>query len=62
MILSLYAVQSLAIFPIAQIACSTVPRFGLFNSSTNKGIPPLSTMDWHCIDVPEATFVNAQVA
>lgn len=62
MILSLFVTQSLAMFPMAQIACSIVPRFELFKSWTNKGIPPLSTIDWHWIEVPEATLVNAHVA
>lgn len=39
---SLLSVESPAMLPIAQRAYSATIRWGLFNNSTNKGIPPNS--------------------
>ena len=54
--------QSLAMLPIAHIACSTMPLQLDLNNLMKRGIPPLSTIDWHWPKVPEATLVSAQVA
>lgn len=54
--------ESLAILPIAQMACSTRPGVLDFNILINSSIAPLSIMDWHCCGVPEAMFARAQVA
>lgn len=61
-ILSLLATESVAMFPKAHTVCSTVPICTDLSNLINNGITPLSTMDWHCWWVPEATFVSAQAA
>ena len=55
-------VESLAILPRAQIACSTIPAWFDFNSFMNIGIASLLIMVTHCSWLPEATFANDQVA
>lgn len=49
-------------FPIAQTACYAISKFGDDNNFTNKGIPPLSIIDWHWSEDPDAILVSAQVA
>ena len=61
-ILSRLATQPLEMLPIAHIACSTIPKLLDKRIFTKSGIPPLSTMDWHCAVVPEATHARAHPA
>jgi len=54
--------ESPAILPIAHKAYSATMGYLLFNSFTNKGMPPKSIMVWVCVVVPEATLVSAHAA
>ena len=61
-IISLYMAESPEIFPIAQMDCSCTSGYCEERSFTNRVIPPLSTIDWVYIVVPEAMLVRAQAA
>ena len=52
--------ESPAIFPIAQIAYSAISGNLLLNVFIKTGIPPLSTIEWTYVEVPDAIFVNPQ--
>ena len=61
-IISRYWVQSLAIFPNAQIAYSAISECGDLSNWQNNGIAPLSIIVYVWWVVPEAIFVKAQAA
>ncbi len=54
--------ESLAILPIAHIACYTIPGCYDFTNFINNYIAPLFIIDWHCCGLPLATFASAHVA
>jgi hypothetical protein len=57
---SLYYEDSPAIFPMHHKAYSDTSLFGLLKVFTISGIPPLSTIQWTYVILPEAIFVNPQ--
>lgn len=57
---SLYYEDSPAIFPMHHKAYSATSLFSFFKVFTMSGIPPLSTIQWTYVMLPEAMFVNPQ--
>jgi hypothetical protein len=60
--MSRYMIESPAMFPRAQAACSTTSTFGDESNLTKRGTAPLPTTASVWSEFPEAMFVRAQVA